>query len=108
MIEVPLGGETRLSRSGKHEKLFVLSELFFTLFTEVTSVTQELLKFENDCILFPQAPTARQVKYKEKVQELRKKKDSGLSKEQKEKYMVCSIFSLLSLGVCATRSRLPY
>ncbi|XP_053496159.1 histone acetyltransferase KAT7 [Ictalurus furcatus] len=34
-----------------------------------------------------QAPTARQVKYKEKVQELRKKKDTGLSKEQKEKYM---------------------
>ncbi|KAB5555337.1 hypothetical protein PHYPO_G00032610 [Pangasianodon hypophthalmus] len=34
-----------------------------------------------------QAPTARQVKYKEKVQELRKKKDTGLTKEQKEKYM---------------------
>lgn len=39
-------------------------------------------------LIFLQAPTARQVKYKEKVQELRRKKDTGLSKEQKEKYMV--------------------
>lgn len=48
-------------------------------------------------ILFVQAPTARQVKYKEKVQELRKKKDTGLSKEQKEKYMVWHGFVLLLL-----------
>uniref|UniRef100_A0AAY5EI54 Histone acetyltransferase n=1 Tax=Electrophorus electricus TaxID=8005 RepID=A0AAY5EI54_ELEEL len=34
-----------------------------------------------------QAPTARQVKYKEKVQEMRKRRDAGLTKEQKEKYM---------------------
>lgn len=34
-----------------------------------------------------QAPTARQVKYKEKVQEIRKRRDNGLTKEQKEKYM---------------------
>uniref|UniRef100_A0A452UJR4 Histone acetyltransferase n=1 Tax=Ursus maritimus TaxID=29073 RepID=A0A452UJR4_URSMA len=35
-----------------------------------------------------QAPTERQLRYKEKVAELRKKRNSGLSKEQKEKYMV--------------------
>ncbi|XP_062364261.1 histone acetyltransferase KAT7 isoform X3 [Cinclus cinclus] len=34
-----------------------------------------------------QAPTERQLRYKEKVAELRKKRNSGLSKEQKEKYM---------------------
>ncbi|XP_072523524.1 histone acetyltransferase KAT7 [Salminus brasiliensis] len=34
-----------------------------------------------------QAPTARQVRYKEKVQEMRKRRDAGLTKEQKEKYM---------------------
>lgn len=37
---------------------------------------------------FFQAPTERQLRYKEKVAELRKKRNSGLSKEQKEKYMV--------------------
>lgn len=37
---------------------------------------------------FLQAPTERQLRYKEKVAELRKKRNSGLSKEQKEKYMV--------------------
>ncbi|XP_069093913.1 histone acetyltransferase KAT7 isoform X5 [Pleurodeles waltl] len=34
-----------------------------------------------------QAPTERQIRYKEKVSELRKKRNSGLTKEQKEKYM---------------------
>ncbi|XP_053310050.1 histone acetyltransferase KAT7 isoform X3 [Spea bombifrons] len=34
-----------------------------------------------------QAPTERQLRYKEKVTELRKKRNSGLAKEQKEKYM---------------------
>ncbi|OWK14642.1 hypothetical protein Celaphus_00001155 [Cervus elaphus hippelaphus] len=34
-----------------------------------------------------QAPSERQLRYKEKVAELRKKRNSGLSKEQKEKYM---------------------
>ncbi|XP_041673104.1 histone acetyltransferase KAT7-like isoform X4 [Cheilinus undulatus] len=34
-----------------------------------------------------QAPTERQLRYKEKVTELRKKRNSGLSKEQKDKYM---------------------
>lgn len=35
-----------------------------------------------------QAPTEKQLRYKEKVAELRKKRNSGLTKEQKEKYMV--------------------
>lgn len=35
-----------------------------------------------------QAPTERQVRYKEKVTEMRKKRNAGLLKEQKEKYMV--------------------
>ncbi|XP_040917551.1 histone acetyltransferase KAT7-like isoform X3 [Toxotes jaculatrix] len=34
-----------------------------------------------------QAPTERQLRYKEKVTELRRKRNSGLNKEQKEKYM---------------------
>lgn len=35
-----------------------------------------------------QAPTDRQLRYKEKVNELRRKRNSGLNKEQKEKLMV--------------------
>ncbi|XP_018554044.1 histone acetyltransferase KAT7 isoform X2 [Lates calcarifer] len=34
-----------------------------------------------------QAPSDRQLRYKEKVTELRRKRNSGLNKEQKEKYM---------------------
>ncbi|KAM4691525.1 histone acetyltransferase KAT7 isoform 5-T5 [Rhinophrynus dorsalis] len=34
-----------------------------------------------------QAPTERQLRYKEKVTDLRKKRNSGLTKDQKEKYM---------------------
>uniref|UniRef100_A0A7N8YN28 Histone acetyltransferase n=1 Tax=Mastacembelus armatus TaxID=205130 RepID=A0A7N8YN28_9TELE len=34
-----------------------------------------------------QAPTERQLRYKEKVTELRRKRNCGLNKEQKEKYM---------------------
>lgn len=35
-----------------------------------------------------QAPSDRQLRYKEKVTDLRRKRDSGLNKEQKDKYMV--------------------
>ncbi|XP_013908979.1 PREDICTED: histone acetyltransferase KAT7-like [Thamnophis sirtalis] len=35
-----------------------------------------------------QAPTERQLRYKEKVAEVRKKRNAGLTKEQKEKYLV--------------------
>ncbi|XP_035259534.1 histone acetyltransferase KAT7-like isoform X2 [Anguilla rostrata] len=40
-----------------------------------------------------QVPTERQVRYKEKVMEVRKKRNSGLTKEQKEKYMIPGDFS---------------
>lgn len=38
--------------------------------------------------IWSQAPTDRQLRYKEKVTELRRKRNSSLNKEQKEKYMV--------------------
>lgn len=38
-----------------------------------------------------QAPTERQLRYKEKVTELRRKRNTGLNKEQKEKYMVSGL-----------------
>lgn len=38
--------------------------------------------------VWSQAPSERQLRYKEKVTELRRKRNSGLNKEQKEKYMV--------------------
>lgn len=54
--------------------------------------------------VFFQAPTERQLRYKEKVAELRKKRNSGLSKEQKEKYMVKTRDFILSFpskdGIC--------
>lgn len=57
---------------------------------------------------FFQAPTERQLRYKEKVAELRKKRNSGLSKEQKEKYMVKAVtlffHSLLSTARLQSRS----
>uniref|UniRef100_A0A4W4E333 Histone acetyltransferase n=1 Tax=Electrophorus electricus TaxID=8005 RepID=A0A4W4E333_ELEEL len=58
--------------TGKHERHFSISgcPLYHNLSAD-------------EC----KAPTARQVKYKEKVQEMRKRRDAGLTKEQKEKYM---------------------
>ncbi len=38
--------------------------------------------------MWSQAPTERQLRYKEKVTELRRKRNSGLNKEQKERYLV--------------------
>lgn len=86
--------------TGKHERHFSISgcPLYHNLSADECKVKaaerekQEEEKSqtqneENRHATRHQAPTARQVKYKEKVQELRKKKDTGLSKEQKEKYM---------------------
>ncbi|EDL15972.1 MYST histone acetyltransferase 2, isoform CRA_b, partial [Mus musculus] len=58
--------------TGKHERHFSISgcPLYHNLSAD-------------EC----KAPTERQLRYKEKVAELRKKRNSGLSKEQKEKYM---------------------
>ncbi|XP_069490474.1 histone acetyltransferase KAT7 isoform X6 [Ambystoma mexicanum] len=58
--------------TGKHERHFSISgcPLYHNLSAD-------------EC----KAPTERQIRYKEKVSELRKKRNSGLTKEQKEKYM---------------------
>ncbi|ERE69290.1 histone acetyltransferase MYST2-like isoform 2 [Cricetulus griseus] len=58
--------------TGKHERHFSISgcPLYHNLSAD-------------EC----KTPTERQLRYKEKVAELRKKRNSGLSKEQKEKYM---------------------
>lgn len=61
-----------------------------------TIVTPQKVKWsEYKCKVFSsvfsvwsQAPSDRQLRYKEKVTELRRKRNSGLNKEQKEKYMV--------------------
>lgn len=43
----------------------------------------------NDLVSFKlQIPTSKQSKYKEQVAEMRKGRNSGLQKEQKEKHMV--------------------
>lgn len=42
----------------------------------------------NDLLLEFQTPTSKQSKYKEQVAEMRKGRNSGLQKEQKEKHMV--------------------
>ncbi|KAM9462976.1 histone acetyltransferase KAT7 [Clarias gariepinus] len=86
--------------TGKHERHFSISgcPLYHNLSAEECKVKaterekeeeekSQTQNEDNRHATRHQAPTARQVKYKEKVQELRKKKDSGLSKEQKEKYM---------------------
>nr|KAF6309032.1 lysine acetyltransferase 7 [Pipistrellus kuhlii] len=58
--------------TGKHERHFSISgcPLYHNLSAD-------------EC----KAPSDRQLRYKEKVAELRKKRNSGLSKEQKEKYL---------------------
>ncbi|XP_078501382.1 histone acetyltransferase KAT7 isoform X9 [Lissotriton helveticus] len=58
--------------TGKHERHFSISgcPLYHNLSAD-------------EC----KAPTERQIRYKEKVSELRKKRNTGLTKEQKEKYM---------------------
>ncbi|KAK3529433.1 hypothetical protein QTP70_031110 [Hemibagrus guttatus] len=86
--------------TGKHERHFSISgcPLYHNLSADECKVKaterekqeeerSQTQNEENRHATRHQAPTARQVKYKEKVQELRKKKDNGLSKEQKEKYM---------------------
>ena len=37
----------------------------------------------------PQTPTSKQSRYKEQVAEMRKGRNAGLQKEQKEKHVVC-------------------
>ncbi|XP_053310056.1 histone acetyltransferase KAT7 isoform X7 [Spea bombifrons] len=94
--------------TGKHERHFSISgcPLYHNLSADECKVTQNLPvraqsrdKQVEDRMLSHrqdennrhatrhQAPTERQLRYKEKVTELRKKRNSGLAKEQKEKYM---------------------
>lgn len=78
---------TRHSSKGKGVKMQVHNLLCLSVFVSV----------------WFQAPTERQLRYKEKVTELRRKRNSSLNKEQKEKHMVSGWemngFTILSGGI---------
>lgn len=86
--------------TGKHERHFAISgcPLYHNLSADeckVKAIEREKQdeersqgqNEENRHATRHQAPTPRQVRYKEKVIEMRKRRDSGLTKDQKEKYM---------------------
>lgn len=86
--------------TGKHERHFSISgcPLYHNLSADeckVKAIEREKQEEErsqgqneeNRHATRHQAPSLRQVRYKEKVMEIRKRRDSGLTKEQKEKYM---------------------
>ncbi|XP_042610415.1 histone acetyltransferase KAT7-like [Cyprinus carpio] len=86
--------------TGKHERHFAISgcPLYHNLSADeckVKAIEREKQEEErsqgqneeNRHATRHQAPTQRQVRYKEKVIEMRKRRDSGLTKDQKEKYM---------------------
>ncbi|XP_016145491.1 histone acetyltransferase KAT7 [Sinocyclocheilus grahami] len=86
--------------TGKHERHFSISgcPLYHNLSADeckVKAIEREKQEEErsqgqneeNRHATRHQAPTQRQVRYKEKVVEMRKRRDSGLTKDQKEKYM---------------------
>uniref|UniRef100_A0A673IRD7 Histone acetyltransferase n=1 Tax=Sinocyclocheilus rhinocerous TaxID=307959 RepID=A0A673IRD7_9TELE len=86
--------------TGKHERHFSISgcPLYHNLSVDeckVKAIEREKQEEErsqgqneeNRHATRHQAPTQRQVRYKEKVVEMRKRRDSGLTKDQKEKYM---------------------
>uniref|UniRef100_A0A8C8J5A6 Histone acetyltransferase n=1 Tax=Oncorhynchus tshawytscha TaxID=74940 RepID=A0A8C8J5A6_ONCTS len=86
--------------TGKHERHFAVSgcPLYHNLSADeckVKATTREKHEEEakvqeesNRHATRHQTPTSRQTRYKEQVTEMRKGRNSGLSKEQKEKYMV--------------------
>uniref|UniRef100_A0A8C8CAH2 Histone acetyltransferase n=1 Tax=Oncorhynchus tshawytscha TaxID=74940 RepID=A0A8C8CAH2_ONCTS len=88
--------------TGKHERHFSISgcPLFHNLSVDecktrassrdkqVEERTLSHRQDENRHDTRHQAPTERQMRYKEKVTEMRKKRNSGLLKEQKDQYMV--------------------
>ncbi|XP_028842390.1 histone acetyltransferase KAT7a isoform X1 [Denticeps clupeoides] len=90
--------------TGKHERHFSISgcPLYHNLSADECKVrassrdkqveerTLSHRQDENRHSTRHQAPTERQMRYKEKVTELRKKRNSALVKEQKEKHMVSS------------------
>lgn len=64
------------------------------------------MKFEVKYVaLNLQTPTSKQSKYKEQVAEMRKGRNSGLQKEQKEKHMVGRLGSLTCAGLTAARCK---
>uniref|UniRef100_A0A8C7PL03 Histone acetyltransferase n=1 Tax=Oncorhynchus mykiss TaxID=8022 RepID=A0A8C7PL03_ONCMY len=85
--------------TGKHERHFAVSgcPLYHNLSADeckVKATTREKHEEEakvqeesNRHATRHQAPTSRQTRYKEQVTEMRKGRNSGLTKEQKEKYM---------------------
>uniref|UniRef100_A0A8C5HHY5 Histone acetyltransferase n=1 Tax=Gouania willdenowi TaxID=441366 RepID=A0A8C5HHY5_GOUWI len=92
--------------TGKHERHFAISgcPLYHNLSADECKVFTQLSpshsrdkqaeertlshrQDENRHSTRNQAPTERQLRYKEKVTELRRKRNCGLNKEQKEKYM---------------------
>ncbi|KAM9467291.1 histone acetyltransferase KAT7 isoform 5-T5 [Salvelinus alpinus] len=87
--------------TGKHERHFSISgcPLFHNLSVDecktrassrdkqVEERTLSHRQDENRHATRHQAPTERQMRYKEKVTEMRKKRNSGLLKEQKDQYM---------------------
>lgn len=86
--------------TGKHERHFAISgcPLYHNLSADeckVKAIEREKQEEErsqgqneeNRHATRHQAPTQRQVRYKEKVMDIRKRRDSGLTKDQKEKYM---------------------
>ncbi|CDQ71034.1 unnamed protein product [Oncorhynchus mykiss] len=86
--------------TGKHERHFAVSgcPLYHNLSADeckVKATTREKHEEEakvqeesNRHATRHQTPTSRQTRYKEQVTEMRKGRNSGLTKEQKEKYMV--------------------
>ncbi|XP_046894604.1 histone acetyltransferase KAT7 isoform X3 [Hypomesus transpacificus] len=78
--------------TGKHERHFSISgcPLYHNLSADECKGEERTLSHrqdENRHSTRHQAPTDRQLRYKEKVTELRKKRNSGPLKEQKEKYL---------------------
>lgn len=64
------------------------------------------MKREVKCVEFNlQTPTSKQSKYKEQVAEMRKGRNSGLQKEQKEKHMVHCLGSLTRSRLSAARCK---
>lgn len=63
--------------------------LMFDNIQQFTIMTAELIfPLKVNFFLDLQTPTSKQSKYKEQVAEMRKGRNSGLQKEQKEKHMV--------------------
>lgn len=75
-------------------------------FDTPTAFLVQFVNFEAKYITFNlQTPTSKQSKYKEQVAEMRKGRNSGLQKEQKEKHMVRRLGLLACAGLSAARCK---